>query len=257
MCGNPNRPTTLDGLVRDRGLTRDAADFLGAAMRGGCSVLVSGAAASGKTTLLNALGSALSGTSGRVISVESVPELRFDDSIPHYESYMFRREPDEPPRHEAEFRDLVQNAVQVRATRLLVDDIRGPEALHAVHGLYSGQLGAMAAIVTADSPRSALSSLVGYALLARDAPREQVIATFVRESIVFVAHVRQQSPGVPLLASIHEIVAPEQRTDGDGIELPSIPLWEERNGTLQRVAAPTRCLDRLRAEWPGDSPPWV
>ena len=216
-------PITFDDLVRDHALTRDAADFLGAAMRGGCSVLVTGRAASGKSALLSALGSSLAGTAERVFGVEPAPEIHFNDTIQDYVALFFKRDQAAPPSHEAEFVELVLAAIRMRATRLLIDGIDGPEALHAARALSDGALGGMAATIAADSPSSALTSFVGCALLAAEAPPEQVVHTLVRESIHFVAHVRQRSSGGPLLVSIHETVAPEQGFPGDGISVPAVP----------------------------------
>ena len=66
---------TLDELVALAFLSEQAADFLGACVRAGKNIVVSGRVSSGKTTLLNALGRAIPGNE-RVVVCESSAELQ-------------------------------------------------------------------------------------------------------------------------------------------------------------------------------------
>ena len=70
---------TLDELVTLAFLSTQAADFLAACVRAGKNIVVSGRVSSGKTTLLNALGRAIPGTSG---SSSASPRLSCSSSPP-------------------------------------------------------------------------------------------------------------------------------------------------------------------------------
>jgi pilus assembly protein CpaF len=84
---------TLHELVGLEFLSKQAADFLTAAVRAGKNIVVAGRVSAGKTTLINALGRAIPGTE-RVVVCESSAELTYPRSCPTVSAT--RRDPRAP-----------------------------------------------------------------------------------------------------------------------------------------------------------------
>src|SRR5918992_501369 len=105
-----------DELVRLGSIEPEIMDFLGAAVRGRANILVSGGAASGKTTLLGALSSFIP-VGERIVTIEDAAELRL--AQPHVVRLEAR-----PPNVEGlgavTVRDLVRNALRMRPDRIIV-----------------------------------------------------------------------------------------------------------------------------------------
>ncbi|MCA1692330.1 MAG: Flp pilus assembly complex ATPase component TadA [Actinobacteria bacterium] len=98
------------------------------------NVLVSGGTGAGKTTLLNALASFIP-TGERVITVEDAAELRLPgEHVLRLEA----RPPNAEGAGEVRVRDLVRNALRMRPDRILVGEVRGPEALDMLQAMNTG-----------------------------------------------------------------------------------------------------------------------
>jgi pilus assembly protein CpaF len=113
--------------------------FLGAAVRGRANLLISGGAASGKTTLLAALATFIP-TEERVITIEDAAELRLPQ--PHVVR-LEARPPNVEGRGGVTVRDLVRNALRMRPDRILVGEVRGGEALDMLQAMNTGHEGSM------------------------------------------------------------------------------------------------------------------
>ncbi len=119
-----------------------------------CNVLVSGATSSGKTSLLNALGSRIPALD-RVITLEDTAELRLRS--PHVLRLETR-----PSNVEGvaaiDMAALVRTALRLRPDRLIVGEIRGDEAVDLVQALNTGHDGSLATL-HANSAADALARL--------------------------------------------------------------------------------------------------
>jgi pilus assembly protein CpaF len=159
--------------------------FLGAAVRGRANLLISGGAASGKTTLLAALATFIP-TEERVITIEDAAELRLPQ--PHVVR-LEARPPNVEGRGGVTVRDLVRNALRMRPDRILVGEVRGGEALDMLQAMNTGHEGSMST-AHANSPHELVSRLETMVLMSDvDLPaghvREQIAATI--ELIVHMA----------------------------------------------------------------------
>jgi pilus assembly protein CpaF len=195
------RPSA-ERLVELGTLTGETREILADAVGGRRSVLISGGTGSGKTTLLNAL-SAHIAPSERVITIEDAAELRLRQ--PHVVR-LETRPPSIEGRGEVTIRDLLRNALRMRPDRIVIGEVRGPEALDLLVALNTGHDGALST-VHANSPEDALRRLEALALMAgvglpHDAVREQLA-----RGIDLVAHMRRASGGQRVLDAIGEVVA--------------------------------------------------
>ena len=195
------RPS-VERLIEMGTLSADAGDLLAAAVRERRSVVVSGGTGSGKTTLLNALSAHL-GEGERVITIEDAAELRLRQ--PHVVRLEARPASVEG-RGEITIRDLLRNALRMRPDRIVIGEVRGPEALDLLIALNTGHDGALST-VHANSPEDALRRLETLALMAglglpHDAIREQLA-----RGIDMVVHLERAERGARVVASIGEVAA--------------------------------------------------
>ena len=165
------RAHTLEELVRLGSLSSVAACFLDASVRVGLNVVVAGAVGAGKTTFLNCLaGSVPAGE--RIVTCEEVFELNTGrpDVVP-----MQCRQPNLEGEGAITLRDLVRESLRMRPDRIIVGEVRGPEALDMLLALNSGAGGMTS--VHATSAREALRKLTTLPLLAgENVDREFVVA---------------------------------------------------------------------------------
>ncbi|HWC07652.1 MAG TPA: CpaF family protein, partial [Solirubrobacterales bacterium] len=148
-------------LVALGSLSEAERDQLAAAVRARRSILVSGGTGSGKTTLLNALSSFIE-PAERVVTIEDAAELRLQQ--PHVVRLESRPSGVEG-RGEVTIRDLLRNALRMRPDRIVIGEVRGPEALDLLTALNTGHAGALST-VHANSPAEALARLQTLALMA-------------------------------------------------------------------------------------------
>lgn len=165
-------------LVANGTLTPPLLDFLGRAVRSRCTILICGGTGSGKTTTLNALSSFI-GADERVVTIEDAAELRLRQ--PHVVR-LEARPPNVEGRGEVTIRRLVRNALRMRPDRIVVGEVRGPEALDMLTALTTGHDGSLCT-VHAGSPAEALRRVEVLALMAglglpHAALREQVADAF-------------------------------------------------------------------------------
>jgi pilus assembly protein CpaF len=151
---------TLDDLVDLGFLSEQAAAFLAACVRAGKNIVVAGRVSSGKTTLLNALGRAISGTE-RVVVCESSAELQLPQILPNCVGYEARpASNDGLPAVTLE--DLVSDALRMNPDRILVGECRGPETMAMLWSFATGHAGMTS--VHGESAEHALQNLVRFAL---------------------------------------------------------------------------------------------
>jgi pilus assembly protein CpaF len=168
---------TLDQLVKFATITPQGAEILRIIGRCRVNTLVSGGTGSGKTTLLNCLTQFIDHDE-RIITCEDAAELQLQQ--PHVVRLETR-----PPNLEGEgqvtMRDLVRNCLRMRPERIIVGEVRGPEAFDLLQAMNTGHDGSMGTL-HANNPREALSRLEsmitmgGFALPSRTI-REMVVAS--------------------------------------------------------------------------------
>jgi pilus assembly protein CpaF len=194
------RPSPRE-LVELGSLTSAQRELLEAAVKGRRSVLVSGGTGSGKTTLLNALSSFID-PAERVVTIEDAAELRLQQ--PHVVRLESRPASVEG-RGEVGVRELLRNALRMRPDRIVIGEVRGPEALDLLTALNTGHDGALSTI-HANSPVDALARLETLALMAGVGLPHEAIAEQVQRGIDLVVHLERRRNGTRRVAEIAEVV---------------------------------------------------
>jgi len=151
----------LEELVRTGSLSREMADFLVRAVRERRNLVISGGTGSGKTTLLNAL-SAFIPPGERVVTIEDAAELRLQ--TPHVISLEARPASVEG-KGEVNLSLLLRNALRMRPDRIIIGEVRGPEAFHLLQALHTGHEGSLTT-VHANGPEDAFERIVTMAMMA-------------------------------------------------------------------------------------------
>ncbi|MGH2724349.1 MAG: CpaF family protein [Actinomycetota bacterium] len=193
----PLGPEDLVGLGT---ATEEMVAFLGRSVRERANVLVSGGAASGKTTLLGALSKFIP-PGERIITIEDAAELRL--AQPHVVG-LEARPPNVEGRGAVTVRDLVRNALRMRPDRIVVGEVRGAEALDMLQAMNTGHPGSMST-VHANSPQELMSRLETMALMSDvDLPashvREQVATTI--DLVVHMARLADGRRGVARITAV-------------------------------------------------------
>jgi pilus assembly protein CpaF len=188
-------------LVELGTLTPDQRDLLETAVVGRRSILISGGTGSGKTTLLNALSSFIP-AGQRVVTIEDAAELRLQQRhVVRLES----RPAGVEGGGEVSVRDLLRNALRMRPDRIVIGEVRGPEALDLLTALNTGHDGALST-VHANSPVDALGRLETLALMAGLGLPHGAIAEQVQRGIDLVVHLERQGDGSRRVVEIGEVV---------------------------------------------------
>ena len=182
---------TLDQLMKFGAISPEGSEILKIIGRVRCNVLISGGTGSGKTTLLNCLTNYIDADE-RVITCEDAAELQLQ------QSHVVRLET-RPPNLEGTgavtMRDLVRNCLRMRPERIIVGEVRGPEAFDLLQAMNTGHDGSMGTL-HANSPREALSRLEsmitmgGYSLPAKTI-REMIVSSI--DVIIQAARLRDGS----------------------------------------------------------------
>jgi len=168
-------PFTIDDLIERDTITEQAADFLRACILGRQNLIISGGTGSGKTTTLNVLSNFIPHEE-RIVTIEDSAELQLP------QEHLCRLET-RPPNIEGKgayaIRDLVRNALRMRPDRLIVGEVRGPEALDMLQAMNTGHDGSLTTI-HANSPTDTMMRLETMVLMAVEMPvraiREQIVA---------------------------------------------------------------------------------
>ncbi len=195
---------TLDQLVLMGAMSPHAEVLLEIISRCRCNVLISGGTGSGKTTLLNCLTGHIS-PDERIVTCEDAAELQLQQ--PHVVRLETR-----PPNLEGEgaiaMRDLVRNCLRMRPERIIVGEVRGPEAFDLLQAMNTGHDGSMSTL-HANSPREAMNRLEGMILMAGFNLPLRAIRQMIVGAVDIVLQVARMRDGKRRLTHITEVVGME------------------------------------------------
>jgi pilus assembly protein CpaF len=174
------------------------------AVRARLNVLVSGGTGAGKTTLLNALGAFIPDEE-RVVTVEDAVELRLPGS---HVVRLEARPANAEGAGEVRLRDLVRNALRMRPDRIVVGEVRGPEALDMLQAMNTGHEGSLSTC-HANSPPDALRRLETMVLMGDVALPLAAVRDQVRAALDLVVQVARRPAGRRAIVAVDEVVDEE------------------------------------------------
>jgi pilus assembly protein CpaF len=231
----PKKGLTLDTMVRQENLSRQMACMLQVAARSRLNILISGGTGSGKTTLLNAVSEYID-RDERVITIEDAVELRLQQ--PHVVQMEIRPPNIEGVGHVPQ-RELVRNALRMRPDRIIVGEVRGPEAFDMLQAMNTGHDGSMST-VHANSPRDTLYRLENMVMMANLNLPLKAIRMHVASALNLIVHIERMRDGIRRVQNITEIAGME----GDIITARELFTFryrgERADGTVDGVFESTR-----------------
>jgi len=177
-----SRSFTLHDLIERKTLTEAQADTLTHCVQSGDNLLISGATSSGKTTLANVLASFIP-DGDRILILEDVAELYIRK--PHVISAEAQLD---THKSQIGFADLLKAALRHRPDRIIVGEIRGPEARVFVDALNTGHRGTLTTI-HANGAEDALHRLSQLALRGSGGVSLNDVEEECRRSINVVVHI--------------------------------------------------------------------
>lgn len=151
----------LDDLVRLGSVSLIAQEFLELCVRLKKNIIVAGGTGTGKTSLLNAVSTAVPDDE-RIVVIEDSSELRL--AQPHT-LYLEAQQADAYGRGQVTIRDLFKASLRMRPDRIIVGEVRGGEALDMVQSMISGHAGSLTT-VHATTPLDALIRLETLSLMS-------------------------------------------------------------------------------------------
>lgn len=181
---------SLASLEQTGSIDSDMRKFLSDLVKSRKSIFVSGSTSSGKTTLLNCLCSEI-GREDRVITIEDSAELNLG-GIPNLVSMETRtlRQKDLPPVDTA---SLIKASLRMRPDRIIVGEIRGPEAHDMLQAMNTGHEGSMST-GHANSGKDMLRRIELMALSSGLTTPEAVCAQ-IMSGIQYVIHMGRTESG--------------------------------------------------------------
>jgi pilus assembly protein CpaF len=224
------RGFTIEELVASGTITPDLERLFTLCVRTRLNLVVSGGTGSGKTTLLNVL-SSLVGSGERIITIEDAAELRLrQEHVVRLES----RPPNLDGEGEVTIRALVRNALRMRPDRIIVGEVRGPEALDMLQALNTGHDGSMTT-VNANSAPDAVRRIETLALMAGVALPHSAVSGQIASALDIVIHLERDRTGARRVTSVAEVV----RTAGEaGVR----EFYTLHDGKARFVAPPSDAL---------------
>jgi pilus assembly protein CpaF len=195
---------TLDQLVKFGTITEQGAEILRIIGRCRVNCLVSGGTGSGKTTLLNCLTQYIDDDE-RIITCEDAAELQLQQ--PHVVRLETR-----PPNLEGEgqvtMRDLVRNCLRMRPERIIVGEVRGPEAFDLLQAMNTGHDGSMGTL-HANTPREGLSRIESMITMGGFSLPSRTIREMITGSVDVVIQAARLRDGSRRITHITEVMGME------------------------------------------------
>lgn len=193
---------TLNDLISFGSLSKTAARFLDVCIYLGKNVIVSGGTGSGKTTMLNVLGSRIPKTQ-RLIIIEDASELQIHAD--HVVCFETRK--GDPTRGitEVTIRDLVVSSMRLRPDRIIVGEVRGDEALDLIQVMNTGHDGSMGT-VHANNPVDACTRLETLCLMGDTKIPPDAIRKMVGSAMQIIVQCSRYHDGGRRVSHISEIL---------------------------------------------------
>ena len=214
----PDKPITMEYLVQNNSICREAADFLEKLVRAKYNIFISGGTGSGKTTVLNALSKFIP-SDERVVTIEDSAELQLQE-LPNLVRLETRNSNVEGCR-EITIRELIRSSLRMRPDRIIVGEVRGPEAFDMLQCLNTGHDGSMST-GHANSGMDMLARLENMVLMGLEIPLPAVKQQ-IASGLDILVHLGRLRDRTRRVLEITEVVGWE----GDKIRLNPLYVFEE------------------------------
>jgi len=193
---------TLNDMIGFGSISKTAARFLDICIFLGKNLIVSGGTGSGKTTMLNVLGSRIPKTQ-RLIIIEDASELQV--KAEHVVQFETRKADPTRGTTEVTIRDLVISSMRLRPDRIIVGEVRGEEALDLIQVMNTGHDGSMGT-VHANNPVDACTRLETLCLMGDTKIPPDAVRKMVGSAMQIVVQCSRYHDGGRRTSHISEII---------------------------------------------------
>jgi pilus assembly protein CpaF len=203
----PEKPISIDDLIRYQSITAEASDFLRKLVVAGYNIFVCGGTGSGKTTFLNVLSNFIP-EKERVITIEDSAELQLHNitNLVRLET----RQANTEGKNAITIRDLIRSALRMRPDRIIVGEVRGAEIMDMLSAMSTGHDGSMST-GHGNSPKDMLRRMETMVLMGVDMPVTAIkghISSAV-DIMVYLGRLRDHSRRVLEITEISDFVHDE------------------------------------------------
>jgi len=238
-------PLTVQNLLDYKSVTPPMIRVLESLGLAKVNILISGGTGSGKTTMLNLI-SGFIPANERIVTIEDAAELQLRQ--PHVVR-LETRPPNIEGKGEVTQRALVRNSLRMRPDRIILGEVRGPEALDMLQAMNTGHEGSLATI-HANTPRDALARLENMVGMAGVSLTPRAIRQQVTSAITVILQASRLADGTRKVVSMQEITGME----GEIISMQEIFRFEQTGidadgkvlGHFCATGVRPRFADRLR-----------
>jgi pilus assembly protein CpaF len=239
-------PLEIEDLILLHTLPSEIVRFLSGIVTSKINIMISGGTGSGKTTFLNVL-SRFIPEDERIVTIEDAAELQLKQQ---HVVRLETRPANIEGRGEVTQRELVKNSLRMRPDRIILGEVRGPEALDMLQAMNTGHEGSLTTI-HANSGRDALLRLETMVAMADLEIPSLFLRRYISSAIEIIIHIERLTDGSRKLVSIQEVTGME----GDVITMQEIFSFQKAavdpdgkvKGHFKFSGIRPKCVDRLRA----------
>ena len=203
------------------------------------NVIVGGAVGTGKTTFINAVLSLLPPVE-RLVTAEDAPELKFEDR--HWVAHYTRPAIPGETARKYDLRFVVRDMLRKRADRIVIGEVRGPEALDMLLAMNAGTCGWSSC--HGHSSEDVLSRLCTFALLASENLSNGAIQQMVASVVDVVVMMGRCADGRLRAVAVDEVTG---MAEGRFEVLPIFRLKEGTTSLLDRACCRTYVWEQLNS----------
>lgn len=200
----PDLPLTLEQLVEKGSITEEVRLFLVKVVKAKYNLFIGGGTGSGKTTFLNALSDVIP-TDERIITIEDSAELQIRN-VPNLVSLETRNSNTEG-KGRITISDLIRASLRMRPNRIIVGEVRGPEAMDMLQAMNTGHDGSFST-GHANTTTDMLSRLETMVLSGANVPievvRNQICSAI--DIMIHISRLRDRSRRVTEISEITGVV---------------------------------------------------
>jgi pilus assembly protein CpaF len=195
---------TMEDLINAGSVTSEMVQFLDACVKLKLNILISGGTGTGKTTFLNALSGYIPEVE-RIVTIEDPIEIKLQQ--PHVVS-LEARPSNIDGKGEIAQRDLLRNSLRMRPDRIIIGEVRGPEAFDMLNAMNTGHEGSLSTI-HANSPRDALARVENMVLMANLDLPDRAIREQMSSALDLIVQLQRGSDGVRRVTHVTECTGME------------------------------------------------
>ena len=202
----PKNVFTMEKMIENKSITKEAAAFLQDAVRAGYNIFVSGGTSSGKTTLLNVLSDFIPARE-RVVTIEDSAELQIKsvDNLVRLET----RNANSSGCAAITIKDLIKTALRMRPDRIIVGEVRGAEVADMLQAMNTGHNSMSTG--HANSAADMITRLEAMYLQNAEIPLES-IRRQIASGIEIMIHLERSKTGLRRVTEINEVTSGENKS---------------------------------------------